>query len=246
MSGASTRWKDGAAPIEGLADAVVALGDERASDAEQLRLEARLHAQLAAPTRSHGAGATGAARWLGLGRSWPWLSALLLGLAASWLAQRTPEPAPAPTAIVLSAPQPTRPAPAAAPAPAPDAKPALDPAPEPAPASKRAARSAAPSPDAELALLRKAQSALNGSASAALRLAEEHARSYPNGLFIQEREMLRIEAELTLGKRRAALERAHAFAQRFPSSTYKARIDRLLATHRALKKREIDPPQGTQ
>jgi RNA polymerase sigma-70 factor (ECF subfamily) len=107
------------------------------------------------------------------------------------------------------------------------------------------AESAPASPEAELALLREAQSALNRSASAALTLADEHARLYPNGVFVQEREMLRIEAELTLGKRRDALERAHAFAERFASSTYRARIDRLLETHRSLKKQETAAPQRT-
>lgn len=245
MSHASTRWKDGGAPIEGLAEAVAALGAEHASDAERLRLEARLRAQLAAPTKSHAVPTAGAARWLGLGRSLPWVSALLLGVAATWLAQRADEPALRPAASVLAAQQPAaleRPR-----AVAPVLEPEVS---APAPAEKRvikrAARSAAPSPDAELALLRKAQSALNGSASSALALAEEHARLYPKGLFIQEREMLRIEAELMLGRRRAALERAHAFSQRFPSSTYKARIDRLLATHRALKNQETSAPRGTQ
>jgi hypothetical protein len=249
-----TRWKAGA-PIEGLSETLVALSAQRASAVEVARLEEALAAQLAAPTRSViGGGCAGAASWWSFGRTWPWVSAVLLGLAASWQlmpagevqAPRVEIKAKAPAYVAPQAPAVIEDAPAVQ----------LDlPPSEPAPAAKsitkRAARvteraaSVPATPEAELALLREAQSALNRSASAALALADEHARLYPSGIFVQEREMLRIEAELTLGKRREALERAHAFSERFASSTYRARIDRLLETHRSLKKREPAEPERT-
>lgn len=245
-----SRWKAGA-PIEGLSETLVALSAQRASDAEVARLEKALAAQLAAPTRSALGGGAGAA-WWSFGRSWPWLSVLLLGLAATW--QLMPRDEVVAPRVRVVQPALATPAPAAVTAPAAIVQP------EPAPSelapvvkspAKRVTRAAeikpaAPvSPEAELALLRKAQSALNRSARTALTIADEHAQLYPNGIFVQEREMLRIEAELTLGKRREALERAHAFSERFRSSTYRGRIDRLLETHRSLKKQETAAPDGT-
>jgi hypothetical protein len=251
-----TRWK-ASAPIDGLPETLVALSEQRASAAEVARLENALAAQLATPTRSLISGGAGAASWLSFGRTWPWVSAVLLGLAATWqLMPRGEVSAPAvveaPPARVL----PAAPAVIAAPA-------AVHPEPpprEPVPAVKSAAKHIAriveeparvapiapASAEEELALLRRAQSALNRSASTALTLADEHAQLYPNGIFVQEREMLRIEAELTLGKRREALERAHAFAERFGSSTYRARIDRLLEAHRSLKERETPEAERTE
>ena len=51
--------------------------------------------------------------------------------------------------------------------------------------------------EAELELLRDAQRAPDRSARTALALAEQQAQLYPQGTFVEEREMLRIEAELT-------------------------------------------------
>jgi hypothetical protein len=250
------RWRSGDTSIEGLSEALVALSTAHASDAELARLQAALAPQLAAPTRSLPGGASvGALAWLSSARVWPWLSVVVIGIAATWLfASHRPQTAPQSTPHVpqpMVARQPSASPPLAesraVQAPAPAAKPASARG-----ASKRraAAVSLAPSeplaPEAELALLQRAQSALNRSASAALELAAEHARLYPNGLFAQEREMLCIEAELKLGKRRDALTRAHAFSERFGRSTYRARIDRLLASHSALKDQEIVPPERTQ
>lgn len=250
------RWRSGSAPIEGLSEALTALSAAEASDAELARLRAALAPQLMAPTRSALGGASpGVLGWLSSTRAWPWLSVVLIGIATFWLLRsQSPEPAPQSAPPVQ---QPTVvPHVRAGPPPGPSAsvQPAA-PAPKPVSArsaSKRRAAAAPQSPDkalapeAELALLQRAQSALNRSASTALELAAEHTRAYPNGLFAQEREMLCIEAELKLGKRREALTRAHAFAARFGRSTYRARIDRLLASYSALKDQEIVAPEDTQ
>lgn len=249
-----TRWKV-AAPIDGVPETLVALSEQRASAAEVARLEKALAAQLAAPTRSLIGGGAGAASWLSFGRTWPWVSAVLLGLAATW--QLMPREEVSVPAVVEAPPAhvaPAAPAVIEAPATVHPEPPQSEPAAIATRPAKRIARtveepvpSAPPaSPEAELALLRRAQSALNRSASTALTLADEHAQLYPNGIFVQEREMLRIEAELTLGKRREALERAHVFAERFGSSTYRARIDRLLEAHRSLKERETPEVERTQ
>jgi hypothetical protein len=250
------RWRSGGAPIDGLSEALVALSATHATDAELARLQAALAPQLAAPTRSLPGGARGSVlRWLGSTRVWPWLSVVVIGIVASWMfASRSAEPVPqsappapqqavAPQAGASVLPDPSM----AAQSPTPTAKPASVRS-----ISKRRALAASQTPDtslapeAELALLQRAQSALNRSASAALELAGEHSRLYPNGLFVEEREMLCIEAELKLGKRHEALARAHAFSERFGRSTYRARIDRLLASHSALKNQENAAPERTQ
>jgi hypothetical protein len=251
-----TRWRSGGPPIEGLSEALTALSAARASDAELARLRAALAPQLSAPTRRALGGASPSALgWLSSTRVWPWLSMVMIGIATIWLLRsQSSEPAlpsapPARQSTVVrhvTADPPFGPSASVQPA-APASKPVRARS-----VSKRRAAAASQSPDkplapeAELALLQRAQSALNRSASAALELAAEHTRSYPNGLFAQEREMLCIEAELKLGKRREALTRAHAFAARFGRSTYRARIDRLLASYSALKDQEIVEPEGTQ
>jgi hypothetical protein len=87
---------------------------------------------------------------------------------------------------------------------------------------------ASASPEAELALLQRAQATLDHDASAALGLAEQHARLYPRGMFTQEREILAIEALLKLRQRPAALARARTFIERFPESAHARRVRALL------------------
>ena len=259
----TTRWRESGSPVAGLSEALVALSATGASEGELAKLQAALAPQLAQPTTSAtGSTAAAAKSWLSFVHVRPWLSVVLIGfgLATMWrvVEQRAPrtEQAATPTrspmvpqevranaVVKVATPvinaQPATPAPAAA---APSARVAI----------KRAASAPQPEPprptlsaEAELELLRKAQSALNHSASGALALADEHAQLYPEGIFAQEREMLRIEAELKLGKREQALIRANDFSQRFARSTYRARIEKLLATHRALKNREGELPERT-
>jgi hypothetical protein len=95
-------------------------------------------------------------------------------------------------------------------------------APAPAPVT---AETSAPS---ELALLRDARFALRQSPARALELAEQHARSYPQGKLTQERELLAISALVALGRRTAALSRGARFEQSFPSSAYRAQVAELL------------------
>ena len=80
----------------------------------------------------------------------------------------------------------------------------------------------------ELALLRDARFALRQSPARALELAEQHARSYPQGKLTQERELLAISALVALGRRTAALSRGARFEQAFPSSAYREQVAELL------------------
>jgi len=76
----------------------------------------------------------------------------------------------------------------------------------------------------ELELLRRAQDAIDTRPSAALDALEEHARVYPNGVFVQERESLAIDALRKLGRRQDAITRAHAFMARHPKSPHARRV----------------------
>lgn len=87
---------------------------------------------------------------------------------------------------------------------------------------------APPNPEAELALLKAAQAALDGEPSRALALAAQHKAEHPAGVFVQERELLAIEALLKLRQRKRAALRAEAFVARFPQSAHTRRLAVLL------------------
>jgi hypothetical protein len=102
---------------------------------------------------------------------------------------------------------------------------------EEAPAVGVAAKSAAPkqtSVPPELQLLAQAQRALRGSPSDALELTALHARAYPAGEFVEEREAIAVEALVALGNKAAARTRGRAFMSRYPSSAYASRVARLV------------------
>ncbi len=82
--------------------------------------------------------------------------------------------------------------------------------------------------DVEFALIRSAQAALASDPSRALALAEEHARTFPAGELVQERELTAVEALARLGRRAEAEDRAHALLTRFPRTPYVARLERAL------------------
>jgi hypothetical protein len=130
----------------------------------------------------------------------------------------------------------------AAPVPGPAAMPeATDAAPQqpaaprpPAKTSTRSTRAAAPPepPPAigltETQILRDARLVLDRDPRSALALSEQHRRDYRNGSFAQEREFIAITALVKLGRNSEAKERAARFVTAYPSSPYRARLERLL------------------
>lgn len=94
------------------------------------------------------------------------------------------------------------------------------------------------SPEAELSLITRAQAALDRDPRRALSLASEHAEDYPSGIFREEREVVRMEAELKLGRRSAATARARRFIEDFGHSTHAPRVRALL--------RRFPPPPVSQ
>lgn len=78
---------------------------------------------------------------------------------------------------------------------------------------------------AELALLRPARKALrNGDHARALRLFDDHARSFPRSVLAPERNLGRIEALCGLGRRQDAKRAIDAFGREHPGSPLSKRV----------------------
>jgi len=77
-------------------------------------------------------------------------------------------------------------------------------------------------------LLERAQDALRSRPSEALTLADHHARRFPQGLLVQEREVIAIEALVKTGRKADAKARAARFESSFPGSSHTRRIRILL------------------
>ncbi len=99
--------------------------------------------------------------------------------------------------------------------------------PAPSAAAARPSASASPKPS-EIALLRQAQSALGGSPSRALQVANQHSQLYPNGRLSQEREVIAIQALLKTGQAPAARSRAKRFIVVWPRSSHTPRVRTLV------------------
>ncbi len=242
------RWTEpGAGAEPELSEALRAWRGLHGDDAQVRALRERLAPELAAPTVAGSATVT-----------FLWLKLLLGGLVplvVGWLAFSYL------TRSVLDDATASRSAEATRVAPAP-ALPALR-APVPAPAQEPSARelaapglptrhavranamrvqpARAPSPERELALLQRAQAALDHSPATVLVLTAEHERDHPKGIFTQEREILAIEALLKLGRRQAAHARAEQFVQRFAGSPHTRRVRALLERTPASKEQTTEP-----
>jgi outer membrane protein assembly factor BamD (BamD/ComL family) len=82
--------------------------------------------------------------------------------------------------------------------------------------------------DAEIRLVREAQNAAAaGRFEAALGSLAEHARRFPTGRLIEEREALRIQSLSKLGRTAEARRAAKAFRARFPRSVLIPRLGEL-------------------
>jgi hypothetical protein len=79
----------------------------------------------------------------------------------------------------------------------------------------------------EIALLNRAQGALRGEPARALELVAEHARRFPGGALVQEREFIAIQALVGLSRSGAAAARARRFRAAFPDSAHLRRLDLL-------------------
>lgn len=124
-------------------------------------------------------------------------------------AMPTPEPAPQPhevqQAAAVQQPEPLQP--------------------ESKPARARADAKPTSSVKDELALIRQTQSAIrSGAHTRALSLARQHAKTYPNGAFVEDREALRTLALCESGDTKAT-NAASSFLERWPKSMHRSRIE---------------------
>ena len=129
------------------------------------------------------------------------------------------------TVEALVAPPP--PAPVESPPPEPAIAAPRPPSPRPiAPVAKRA-----PLPSDEPGLLDAALRAMrDGQLARALEITSEHRRAHPNGVLVQEREVIAIEALVRLGREAEARAAADRFRAAFPTSGHLLRVDSLLRT----------------
>ncbi|HMI91281.1 MAG TPA: hypothetical protein VK509_07955 [Polyangiales bacterium] len=227
-----------------LSSAISALRGEQGSAEQAFALEQRLLATLG-PAAFAGPGAVGGACGFGAAGfgGGGWLLALV-GFGAALLSPPAAQPQASSVQVVsearvhVSAISPT---PRLAPLPLASAERVAPAAPSPrvARARARAAKVAAPArvpsalgrtpmPEAELQLLLRARRSLRRDPSAARALLEQHAATYPDGVFAQERELISVEALLRQRARSEAFWRAERFIARYPSSPYAVRLRSML------------------
>ncbi len=82
--------------------------------------------------------------------------------------------------------------------------------------------------ESEASFLRRTRAALADDPALALRMTDEHASRYRQGVLAQEREVIAIDALVRIGRRDEARARASAFRVRYPSSAHASRVDALV------------------
>jgi hypothetical protein len=145
---------------------------------------------------------------------------------------KTQRPLLAPAVPIVSQPLPPLPPERTAPVPSvPPAESAL-PTAEPGTATSPSAPSGrSPRPaQTESQLLDAARAAVQTDPSRALALTRRHAQLFPNGVLVQEREVIAIEALKRQGKGSAAQGRAQTFERNYPNSPHKPKLDELRKT----------------
>ncbi len=90
--------------------------------------------------------------------------------------------------------------------------------------SQASARAAQPVGLDEITLLQEARMALRSAPQRALTLARTHRRHFPEGDFVEEREVIAIDALHALGRTRAAQRRAARFLARWPQSAHRSHL----------------------
>lgn len=199
--------------------------DDVATSRELEALEGRLTPLLwnsPSPVSAPSGGATGGgaiATWLKLGA----VAAVTAGTAGAFWVGTEKDTAPKHAAPKMTAPT-LAPRAVQPRAPAVATENARPPAPTVAPSVHRPATPAEASAS-EADLLGTAQAALAGDPGKALNLSEQHARTFPRGVLVQEREVIAIEALTRLGRSADALARAERFLKAYPSSAHRSKIE---------------------
>jgi hypothetical protein len=222
-----SRLFDAADAPAGLKNVLRAAQADVGNEQQLARLAGRLGPLLGA-TAATGAGAAAATAKLG--------GAAKLGIAAVALIAAgsgalivlspasPPSPKPSSTAVASAPPTPVPPPVVAAPSAALSAPVAPEPPPPAASAPLTRDKPSAATPPSEAELLEQARAAIKSDPSRALQRANEHARRFPRGVLVQEREVLAIRALRRLGRDAEADRRADAFAKAFPGSAFQRKL----------------------
>lgn len=83
----------------------------------------------------------------------------------------------------------------------------------------------------EAALLAKAKALVQENPRKAMALTQMHARRFPEGTLIQEREAIAIRALFSMGRIEAARQRGMAFLAEYPTSIHRSAVQSLLQKH---------------
>ncbi len=87
----------------------------------------------------------------------------------------------------------------------------------------------------EAAMLERARLALSESPLRALFLADEHAERFTSGQLAAERELIAVQALVSLGRQQQAEQRARRFSMVFTSSVYQRRLRQVLGAANAVE-----------
>lgn len=162
---------------------------------------------------------------------WWAISTVAIGVVAGGAAvvvheRKTETPVVAASAPVVASVAPIVPSPIESALPVPSATPTVD-VPHVVPHPKPTSSSLAD----EVAKLDRARIALDGNdPSKALREADEYIARYPHGTFVQEAEVLRVQALLAKGDRAGAERAGNQFLAAHPTSPHATRVRGLLAS----------------
>lgn len=224
-----SRLFDAPSTPEGLKNALRSAKADVGNDAQIARLAGRLGPLLGAGAAvGGGAAATAKVATLSGGAKLglAGLALAAVGGGVLWLSSAGVPPAesPAPQVVSVAPAEAVKPPPFVA-NPASAATPsALTP---PEPAVSMVAPHEKPAPPAQLSeaeLLEQARLTLRSDPNRALQRANEHARRFPRGVLVQEREVLAIQALRRLGREAEADRRAEAFAKAFPGSAFQRNL----------------------
>jgi hypothetical protein len=97
--------------------------------------------------------------------------------------------------------------------------------PEPVASAPKPAASAPRSGVEEYQLIRAARAALPNDPTRALALAREHAKKFPHGMLVQERQVIEISALRKLGRAGEAQSETKAFEKAYPNSPHNSKFD---------------------
>jgi hypothetical protein len=87
--------------------------------------------------------------------------------------------------------------------------------------------SASPTGESEVQLIGRAQQLVRSQPQAALALCREHARKFPKGMLVQEREVLIVEALQRMGQEEEARKKSESFLKENPDTALRNKVEHL-------------------